>query len=299
MVVSDRKACNLFPAVPAFDEIWLMDNGSLRPDATLWLRCLAEALGDRLGEPVRPVSLLHASGVDPSELEGVSAEIFEPAVRKRLAAGRSRIGVVPLFFGPSGAITDYLPKRIRRLQKDFPDLAVTIAPTLAGGDGDDILTEILRTHVLTTLTKHDLDVPHVILVDHGSPAQAVTEVRNRLAARLADELQGTVSAVRAASMERREGEEYAFNEPLLARALRELPYDGRAVVVAMLFLLPGRHAGDGGDIATICEEAQAERPRKIVRTPLVAEDPRLLDILESRAALLLGKPAATAQCDEG
>jgi hypothetical protein len=52
-------------------------------------------------------------------------------------------------------------------------------------------------------------------------------------------------------MERREGAEYDFNEPLLEHALQQAK--GEAVIL-MLFLLPGRHAGPDGDVATIAKE---------------------------------------------
>lgn len=60
-------------------------------------------------------------------------------------------------------------------------------------------------------------------------------------------------------MERREGDAYAFNEPLLENLLGSPGFD-RDVVLSMLFISPGRHAGPGGDIAHICEEAEKENP---------------------------------------
>ena len=54
--------------------------------------------------------------------------------------------------------------------------------------------------------------------------------------------------VTACAMERREGAEYDFNEPMLEAALQTGAGDA---IVALMFLGPGRHAGPGGDIADI------------------------------------------------
>ena len=52
-------------------------------------------------------------------------------------------------------------------------------------------------------------------------------------------------AVEASSMERREGTEYDFNEPLLENLLGSEGFE-KDVVLSMLFISPGRHAGPGG-----------------------------------------------------
>lgn len=255
----------------------LVDNGSLEPAATLALRELAAQLAARLGRPVAPVSLLHSSAVDPAKLGGTPAEILEPALERRLAAGPVEFLIVPLFFGPSGALTDYLPKRIAHLRAKYPALQVRQAAPLFA-PGDDRLARILADQVRATASHSR----RVALVDHGSPAKAVTEVRNELACQLAGRL-GPDYIVSPASMERREGAAYDFCEPLLERLLRTPGWNAGEVVVAMQFLLPGRHAGPEGDVAEICRAAEAEAPGlKTVMTPLVAEHPLLVDILADR-----------------
>ena len=48
---------------------------------------------------------------------------------------------------------------------------------------------------------------------------------------------------------RREGEKYDFNDPLLARLLNEWSSNReKEVVLAQLFLSPGRHAGKGVEL---------------------------------------------------
>ncbi len=86
-------------------------------------------------------------------------------------------------------------------------------------------------------------------------------------------------------MERRVGSEYDFNGELLADALRRLALADRdgSVILSMLFLSPGRHAGAGGDIEEIRARVEAEFPGfHVVPAPLVGAHPGLVDILESR-----------------
>lgn len=255
----------------------LVDNGSLEPAATLALRVLAAKLAARLGQPVEPVSLLHSSAIDPAKIGGQPAEILEPALERRLAAGQSAFLILPLFFGPSGALTDYLPKRLAHLRGKYPALNIRVAPPLFA-PGDDRLARILADHVKASGSVSR----RIALVDHGSPAKAVVEVRNALAAQLQQQL-GADYTVAASSMERREGPDYAFGDPLLEGLLRQPGWDDGEIVVAMQFLLPGRHAGPAGDVAAICRTARDSNPGlKTVMTKLVAEHPLLVDILADR-----------------
>lgn len=256
----------------------LVDNGSLEPAATLALRTLAEKLAKEIRQPVEAVSLLHSSGVAADKLEGRAAEILEPALERRLAAGQDNFFILPLFFGPSGALTDYLPARLAHLQGKHPNFSARVAASLHVA-GDDRLARILADHVKAA----GQGIPRVALVDHGSPARAVVTVRNELAARLG-QLLGADYVVAASSMERRDGAEYDFAEPLLAGLLRQPGWNDGEVVVAMQFLLPGRHAGSNGDVAQICRDAEAASGGKLrtKMTPLVAEHPLLVDILADR-----------------
>lgn len=256
----------------------LLDNGSLEPASTSRLRELAAALSARVGAPVEPVSLLHSSGIAAEKLGGVRAEILEPALERRVAAGGRDFLVVPLFFGPSRALTDYLPQRVAKLKSRVPDLRVRLAPGLFDA-ADARLAEILADHVRAAA--ENLPTPwRVALVDHGSPAPEMTAVRDALALRLAERF-GPAARVTGCCMERRRGAEFDFNGPLLAELLAQEP--GGTVIVALQFLLPGRHARADGHVAEICARARAENPRLRTRlTPLVAEHPRLIEILADR-----------------
>lgn len=256
---------------------FLLDNGSLEPTATLRLRELALALAARIGAPVEPVSLLHASGVPAEQLGGTRAEIFEPAVTRRAEAGARDFLVVPLFFGPSRALTDYLPERVRVLQEKIPDLAVRLGPPLFAAE-DARLARVLADNVRAVAATP----ARVALVDHGSPVRAVTDVREALARQLAREL-GSAIEVIGCCMERRPEPAYDFNEPMLEQLLAREGWNSGDVVIAMQFLLPGRHAGTDGDVAQICRRAETANPKLRTRlTPLVADHPLLPEILADR-----------------
>ena len=86
-------------------------------------------------------------------------------------------------------------------------------------------------------------------------------------------------------MERRDGPAYDINGKLLEEVLQELAGESsvRPVVLSMLFLSPGRHAGKDGDIEQICAAACKRHPGLEVRiTPLVGEHPLLIEILLDR-----------------
>ncbi len=266
--------------------VLLVDNGSLRPAAVRGLRRLAATLGRRLGRPVEPVSLLYSDKVPAKALGGRPAETLEPALRRRAAAGARDFLIVPLFLGRSQAITKFLPASVANVRRRYPDLRVRLAVPLAA-TADPRLVELLEAQVRARLKSAFLRgvKARVVLVDHGSPVRAVTQVRNRLAAQLRRRLGRAVAGVRAASMERRPGPAYAFNEPLLANLLATPPFNAGPVVVAQLFLLPGRHAGPDGDIAAIVRAARARQPRlRVARTRLLGDHPGLVEILADRAA---------------
>lgn len=268
--------------------VFLIDNGSLRATATMWLRCLAEALAGRTGLQVEAVSLLHSHKVPADKLDGRPATIVKRRLRECLDAGHRHFVCLPLFLGPSLAIAEYLPELIEAQRESHPDMQIEIAPVLCGVDVDApdprlaaILAEQVRALTPGAGTK-------IALVDHGTPIRAVNRVRNAVATQLAATLGAEVAAVQACSMERRDGGDYAFNEPLLESLGQMTNFRGDRLVLAMFFLLPGRHAGAGGDVAEIAESLLAENAFDAVETtPLLGEHPMLLDILEDRLRSVL------------
>jgi sirohydrochlorin ferrochelatase len=264
---------------------FLFDNGSLRAESTLSLRKAANSLRQRTGFPVQAVSLLHSSNVSADALGGEAARLLETALVAhftRFPEGEAVL--LPLFFGPSAALTEYVPARLAAIRAKFPQARVRMAVWLVNpGDGDTRIAGILADQVRSTMRTRGWVKPKVILVDHGSPQASVALVRNHLGEQLRAALAGEIEALAVASMERREGDAYAFNEPLLAAALRTAPFDRGEVIVALQFLSPGRHAGPGGDIAEICESAERELAGLHTQmTGPIANDPRLIELLAER-----------------
>ncbi|MFV1994696.1 MAG: sirohydrochlorin chelatase [Verrucomicrobiales bacterium] len=246
---------------------------------------MATALSDRVGHRVHPVSLLHSTRIDPAKLAGEPARIFEPFLKaRRKQHGTNSFLVVPLFFGSSAAIREYLPQRVRALRRSWPQLELRIAPCLVDPDdaGDTGVAEILAQLVREKIAAARLDRPAVVLVDHGTPRQAVNRVRDFLADQLRAQLGDDAALVKAASMERREGDEYAFNEPLLESLLGGEGFD-RNVVVSLMFLSPGRHAEPEGDIARICKQAERNYPGlRSHLSDLFTTHPGAVDLLARR-----------------
>lgn len=267
------------------EAVLLIDNGSLKPGSTLGLRVIAERLGHALGCAVTPVSLSHADAVPAASLGGRPAEVLEAALECRAREGVDRFLIIPLFFGPCAALTDRVPACVERVRARFPQMQVRMARCLvaAGDKTDDRVAAMIEAHVRAKMAGA-APRPAIILVDHGSPERAVTLVRDHLAARLAVRLGASISGVRAASMERRPGAAYDFNDPSLDRALDESDARAGLVIVAMQFLLPGRHAGPNGDIVRICAAARRRHPGlRVALTDLVGSHPELIELLADRA----------------
>jgi sirohydrochlorin ferrochelatase len=253
--------------------IFLVDNGSYEPTATLALRGLALEVGKLIGQPVHPVSTMHSTKIDPTLLGGVPAVIFEQAVQQAKADGIDELVVLPLFIGPSRAITEYLPKVFADAQPGA--MKLTIRQPLFGDDGFE-LTGMLADNLRETgWTKGS---GTVLLCDHGSPIPEVTRCRNFFASSIRTQLGLKDDELIACSMERREGAEYDFNEPLLEHALQSAKGDA---VILMLFLLPGRHAGGDGDVATIAKE-HAPAGLRWKLSPLLGTHPALPALLFRR-----------------
>ncbi|HSH57009.1 MAG TPA: CbiX/SirB N-terminal domain-containing protein, partial [Halomonas sp.] len=261
-----------------------------RPQATLNLRRLARALAAATGEPVEAASLLHAHKVPAEQLEGEPAVTLAPLAERLAAEGVTELVIVPLFFGPSQALTRYLPERLAQVQERYPNLGIKVtAPLVDPLSGLDLrLARLLADNVREVMAQGPLggrQRPTVVLVDHGSPVPEVAAVRNYVAGQLGVLLADEADCVTYASMERRDGDAYRFNEPLLADLLASRALAGREVVLAMLFLSPGRHAGEGGDIAEICDRAMAASPGlHVATTRLVGEHAGILEILADRVA---------------
>lgn len=262
--------------------ILLIDNGSRRPESARNLRRLAARLGGDLGRTVHPVSLQHAHKIPVEDLDGLPADTFHPFMAQRLAAGDRRFILLPLFFGPSRALSAFIPQQQGKLADEYGEFELRLCPVLCPlPAGEPRLARIL-CHQLPPLERTGRQ--RVILVDHGSPLPDVTAVRRYLAAEMRRMLGPEVELLEAV-MERRAGAEYDFNGQLLEEVLQQAGEedDSDPVAVSQLFLSPGRHAGSGGDIETICGRvAEAHPGWRILTSGLIGEHEGLIDILRDR-----------------
>jgi hypothetical protein len=94
-------------------------------------------------------------------------------------------------------------------------------------------------------------------------------------------------------MERRKGTEYDFNAPLLEDLLGSQGFD-RDVVVALLFSSPGRHAGEGGDIAEICKQSElSHKGLRVFIADLPSTDKEFFELLTARLRQSLSESPVT------
>jgi sirohydrochlorin ferrochelatase len=256
----------------------LFDNGSLAPASTLQLRRIARELSTRLKCEVTPASLAHSDKILPDELGAEPALLLDAAIERVVADGASEVVAAPLFIGPSYAITRHVPSVIDRWRKRAPHVKfVQAAPLFESGE--QRLGEILAEHVNREI-RGDVRA-RVAVVDHGSPSRAVTDVRDAVAEQVRIQLGDRAREVTGCSMERREGTEFDFNEPTLEHLLGRSEWRTGPLVMAMLFIAPGRHAGPDGDVARLVRAARGS-DSEVRFTPLLGSHPRLIGILADR-----------------
>jgi len=223
---------------------------------------------------------------------------FPDYVANALNSGVDEFVILPLFFGHSRAISSFIPDTLNDLKKVQGNFSWTLADVLCplpGGEPE--LARLLYENLEIAANALPAKPDTIILTDHGSPSRQVNQVRVKLAEQLLPYLPEPVLLLQAA-MERRDGPEYDFNGPLLQDLLEKLGRENGVVNVAisMLFISPGRHAGKGGDIAGICEQAMQHHPGLTIHiSPLVGDNPLLIDILHNRlqSALQARRPSDT------
>lgn len=264
--------------------ILLCDNGSVRASSTLLLRNLAKNLSAVTGQCIYPVSFKHADHIPAEKLNGRPAPIFHDFMIKQLSMGEREFLLLPLFFGNSRALTSFVPDEVGLLKKKFGDFKLTIAEVIYPlPRGESLLTDIIDDHIHSTVEAFNLPLKNIVLVDHGSPIPQVTAVRKHLAETVQNKLPQEC-LLEQAVMERREGRDYDFNGDLLKDWLSQKALEGEtSAVVILMFFLPGRHAGEGGDIVEICDSVMREYPGfKVATSPLITQHPKFLTILNKR-----------------
>lgn len=255
--------------------IALIDNGSLEPAATRNLRAVAAALSEKAWTTVHPVSWKHSDRVPVTELDGVTAVTLVKFVREHAARGETQFLFVPFFISAQGAIGSALRGDLEKLRTSLGgvfDFAFSDGLAARGA-----IAEIVAARVRETIAARQLRQPPVIVVDHGGPSPESAALRDRLAGEVRALLGAEIGPLTAASME---GEAHAHNRPLLAEALALPGFDTGDVIIAPLFLSPGRHAGANGDLAQIARTAEAARSTLHCHfTELVGTHPRAAEVL--------------------
>jgi hypothetical protein len=262
---------------------FLVDNGSLRAESVLYIRDVARQLSKVSGKMVDPAGIMHSHKVDPLKLNGIPGLSMDAFFQSKEANEVECMNFIPMFLGPSLAITDWLKVKADAWFAAKCGREYRIADCLFQ-EGDERIANALYEQIVKFVLEYGQAKPYVILVDHGTPLREVNYVREEIGNQLAKKLQGTISGFSTASMERRDGDEYAFNEPLLEKLLMEIYSLGhRNVILAQLFLAPGRHAGTDGDISRICMPFENDGVR-IHKIPTLGNHPYILEILAERLA---------------
>ena len=92
---------------------------------------LAIAERIRLADPARPVELAFLEMMEPD---------LDTAARRLVAAGATRIDVVPLFLGMGGHLRNDLPPRIEALRAALPAVEVRLHPAI--GESEAVIAVV-------------------------------------------------------------------------------------------------------------------------------------------------------------
>jgi hypothetical protein len=278
--------------------VLLVDNGSLRADSFLSLTSVAARVSTAVHIPVYAASARFADRVTlPDGSKGESLESMARALLTKDAA--ATFIILPAFFGPSDTLTEFVPALFTKLALEYPALRYSVARAAidVNDAADTRLAQALLDNALAAGKTAGFTLgttTSLAVCDHGSPVFAVGAVRGHIAKQVAALASSTLSspslifrAVAPCSMERRAGREYDFNNPLLENLLRAPPFDSGDIILSLLFISPGKHAGGGGDIDSIVEsaisEARAEgRTLRVAKTALLGDTQAMISVLSDR-----------------
>ena len=310
----------------------LIDNGSLRPASVISLRTMAAELQQRIHDriPVIAASARISNRITKDEIEKAYSTldhhnwsmlhhpieqplIVETAIQRYYEQGYTHYLIIPAFLGPSETITEYIPQIFKKFlsnsSKNYASLTYIIGKPLVNIPNiekpitqidehtDTRIARILIDHINQVWKNKTYQNPSIAICDHGSPSLEVSQVRNYITNQvqlLAPKVFPTVPrSITACSMERRPEKIYDFNEPLLETLLTtNTNYSSGEIIVSLLFISPGKHAGSNGDIENIIQNSIKENKTKgysmdITMSPLLNSHPLLMDILVERIEELL------------
>ena len=261
----------------------LVDNGSLRPQAVLNLRNIAQQLESECLHDVIPLGLLHSNKIDKSMLDGESGETIGTFLSSKKGQKISSLVILPFFIGPSLGVTDFLVKKLEIWEKEKSGRSFEVLTCIHSYE-DTKLAAALTNETNRVITEKGLDRPCIALVDHGTPIIEVNRVREDVGRSLVEMIGAKASGFATCSMERRKGGEYDFNEPLIEKVLDDWGNAGvQEIVVSLLFLLTGRHAGKGGDLENIFDKAKSKFPgMRITPTRPLGENSIIYELLKDK-----------------
>lgn len=271
--------------------VLLVDNGSLRADSYLSLLSIAARVSTAVHIPVYAASARFADRVTlPDGSKGESLESMARALLTKDAAASFLI--LPAFFGPSDTLTEFVPALFTKLALEYPALRYTVARAAIDVNdfADTRLAQALFDNALAAgkAAGFTLNTSALAVCDHGSPVLAVGAVRGHIAQQVAAlASSSSLREIAPCSMERRAGREYDFNNPLLEVLLRTPPFDSGDIILSLLFISPGKHAGGGGDIDGIVESAISEaradgRTLRVAKTALLGDTQAMINVLSDR-----------------
>ena len=105
---------------------FLVDNGSLGPEAVLNLRTIAHSHAKITDCEVRPMGLMHSHKVEPYALDGIPGESMKAFLQSDEAGSMDQIRVLPFFLGPSLAVTDWLPRNLEKWRSEKKGRSFTV-----------------------------------------------------------------------------------------------------------------------------------------------------------------------------
>ena len=149
------------------------------------------------------------------------------------------------FFGPSLAITDWLPKKLTEWKNQGTHRNFEILPCLHQA-GDQRISKAILDYTFKMINKSKMDRPFVALVDHGTPLRSVNQIREEIGSQMKERLKGLLKVLPLAAW--KEGRVASMTLMILSleSLIKELEEKKiKKLVLAQLFLSPGRHAGKG------------------------------------------------------
>ncbi|CAI5725645.1 unnamed protein product [Hyaloperonospora brassicae] len=292
----------LFPVVGMASErlVVLVDFGSEQAEAYLALRQIGFQLSRLICQPVVPCSFRFSDHIDPKQLNDLEAKTFEMVLNEHLACRgqkASEVVVLPLFFGKSCWLTEFLPKTIAKVWATaipVPSMPLTVRVGTCLVDqenvNDDRVAQILLERVRADEVDWDTtstDVS-VVVVDHDTPNEDVHKARELVAQQLRSHLMTNerVKVVDSAHVERFSrivGPKSDFDAPLLDKALRRLAVEQGSIVVAKMIISSDCGPGEDDDIDVVVDDFRAANPSvSIFVTEALKTHKLLSEILRDR-----------------